>query len=453
MGKSRVKLIAAIAIATILGFSIILVALPNIFKIGGTPTPASTKQTTSMPVSCEMPYVLISIYKGDSKFPSDVLSYVRDYFKQFIPENQELAVCVIPWNSSMLQGKTLRIYPALAIKAENVSKELMEYFGEKIGENIYIIKYPIVVDLATRTNIPVQYGYQAKAILVQGVSEYSRLDNQTLANELRRLLSLIAIANVTEVVLDDYTNYPDIKAFPAVLFSSNMNLSEQLPYLKRYDGKFLVDTRYALPLAGLISLSLGVQVYAEIHGEKPEVGVVIGKNDTSASLIVFVDLACSYCAKLINETLPKLDALVDEGKISISYAFSPSPHMMREHALLQCYVNVTGDSSGYVKLTRMLAEKLLNERRIVSESELKSLMRSIYGASLNYTELDVCANTTGSSIVRETIYEASKLGIAATPTIIVWNNKENMGLIIEGYIPADELMKVVEAVSKLKIST
>ena len=123
--------------------------------------------------------------------------------------------------------------------------------------------------------------------------------------------------------------------------------------------------------------------------------------------------------------------------------------MMREHALLQCYIKVTGDSSGYVKLIRTLAEKLLKERRTISESELKTLMNSIYGASLNYTELDVCANTTGTSIVKETISEASKLSITATPTIIVWNNRKNMGLIIEGYLPADELMKVIEAVSKL----
>ena len=449
MGKSKVKLIAAIAIAAVLGFSLILGALPYMLKVSNTQTPTPTTQTTSLPMSCDMPYVLISIYKGNSKLPSNVLGYVRDYFKQFIPKDQELSVCIIPWNSSMLQGKTLRAYPALAIKAENVSKELMDYFGERIGENIYIIKYPIVVDLASRYNVPVQYTYQAKAVLVQGESKYSRLDNQTLANKLKDLLSLIAVANVTDITLDNYTNYPDIEAYPAVLYSSNMNLSEQLPYLKQYSGMFLVDTKYALPLAGLISHTLGVQVYAEIHGKKPEVGVVIGRNNTPVSLIVFVDLACSFCAKLINETLPKLDSLVNEGKISVSYAYSPSPYMMREHALLQCYIKVTGDSSGYVKLIRTLAEKLLKERRTISESELKTLMNSIYGASLNYTELDVCANTTGTSIVKETISEASKLSITATPTIIVWNNRKNMGLIIEGYLPADELMKVIEAVSKL----
>ncbi len=449
MAKSKVRFIAAIAIAVVLGFSLILGALPYVFK-EHTPATATTTETESLTyASCNMPYVLISIYKGNSKLPSSILGNVRDYFKQFIPKNEELAICVIPWNHSMLNGKVLRAYPALAIKAENVSKELRNYLGEEIGGNIYVIKYPIVVDLATRYNVPVQYTYKAKAIIVQGETTYSRLDNQTLADKLKDLLSLIAVANVTSIKLENYTNYPDIEAYPAVLYSSSNNISEQLPYLIFYRGKYLVDPKYALPLAGLISHTLGIQVYAEIHGSKPAVGVTIGEINAPISLIVFVDLACPYCAKLVNETLPKLDSLVNEGELSVSYAYSPSPHMMRVHALLQCYVNVTKDEKGYVKLVRELAAKLLKERKTVDEIELRKLMKNIYGSQLNFTELDMCVNTTGISSVNKVVNEASKLGMTATPTIIVWNNKVNVGLIIEGYLPANELEKIIENVSNL----
>ncbi len=446
MVKRNIKIIAAVVIATILAFSLVLGVLPYLLS-GLSKKPLETlPQTpeTSLPTSCDMPYVLISIYKGDSKLPPQILSYVRDYFKQYIPEGQELTVCELPWNHSMFKGHVFRAFPALAIKAENVSKTFMDHVGEKIGEKIYVIRYSLAVDLATRYGIPVQYSFEAKAEIVQGVTEYSRIDNETLASKLKYLLSLIAVANVTEVKLVEQTQYPDIEAYPAVLYSSSKNISEQLPYLKPYRGKYLIDPKYALPLVGLISYTIGAQVYTELHGKKPEVGVVVGSSEAPISLIVFADLACSYCAKLVNETLPKLDDLVREGRISINYAYSPSPHMMKEHATLQCYLKVTGDQEGYVEIVRELASKFLKERKAATESEIKALELKASNGTLDFSEIEKCVNETGIKLVEEVFNEASEISVTATPTIIVWNNRENIGIIVEGYLPADKLEEIID---------
>ncbi len=403
-------LVIAVAILATVGVVAIL-ALKGFIPIA--PTQGSAQ-------SCPAPS-LVYVYANDQQ--RNAMDSITSTFKSVLERYYGINIINMPVCSLPAQSlpQKLRVYPALLYKGDIPA--LTQFTVGKVGE-YKLISPSISALLAYYQGINVVFGVTAEAIVLEGSAPFAKLNVSEQA--LKDLLTQVALANITRVL----KLKPDdlgltVQTLPTVVFRSDYNLSEGVPYLVK-----LRDNIYGLTNKTLSSLAqyLNIAVYETRNPPDPllESGVPYGKN-VSTILYILEDYHCPFCANLVNNLGDYLKNLVNQNRLRLVFVdLIVHPEVAGMHAFTRCIYNLTRSPEVYFNISRELyasgtATTLNDAKRIAAKYLPASIIE----------EAQACANNTIAH-VQQTSERLVNLGYTGTPTLVFWNKLNKKGLVVVG---------------------
>lgn len=163
--------------------------------------------------------------------------------------------------------------------------------------------------------------------------------------------------------------------------------------------------------------------------------LAIGDVDAPATLVMYSDYQCTFCASWTDETLPTLLDYVDSGDLRIEWrdlAIFGDSSLDAAHGAW-----AAGSQGKYLEFTQALFDfGSISSSGDLSESSLIELAEELE-MDVDQFSTDLTADSTIES-VQENIDEAQELGVNSTPTFLL------NGLPIVGAQPEEVFMQVLE---------
>jgi len=409
MKKEHVLLIVATALVAI-GL------LAFLTLKGLVPLPSTQPQAPGCPSPS-----LVYVYENEQQ--KNAMDSITSAFKSILQSYYGIniintPVCSVPASSL---PQRLRVYPALLYKGDLPA--LAQFTSGSVGE-YKVISPSISAVLAYYQGVSPSFGATAEAVIVESSAPFAKINISE--QQLRDLLTQVALANISKIS----TAKPEdlgvpLQTLPAVVFRSDFNLSEGVPYLVK-----LRDNIYGLSNNTQRSLMeyLNVGVY-ETHSPPPsllENGVAYGE-DVPITLYILEDYHCPFCADLITNMGSYLQSLVKENRIRLVFVdLIVHPEVTDMHAFTRCVYNYSRDSSAYFNITRDLyasgVSTTLSDARKIA---LRYLPDTIVEKAL------ACANSTVAE-VQQNAQQLLNIGYTGTPTLFFWNKDSRKGLVVTG---------------------
>jgi len=139
---------------------------------------------------------------------------------------------------------------------------------------------------------------------------------------------------------------------------------------------------------------------------------VKGSLDAPNQIIEYGSFVCPHCARFFDETLPEIDKLVDEGRVTYVYRYiAPSDDARTAVAAAECAA--AQDESAFYPYHDLLFENFL-------ELDLGALRQHAVDLGLDLDVFDACLadNNAADRIFRDG-RSAQLLGVDATPAFLV----------------------------------
>lgn len=220
----------------------------------------------------------------------------------------------------------------------------------------------------------------------------------------------------------------------AVTFTADGKSSKPIPFLLSDDGKTLAQfTRFDISQDPKKAVSLA---------DRPARG---GGPNAPVDIVVFDDLECPYCAKMHAQLFP---ALLDryKGQVRIVYRDFPlleiHPWAMRAAIDTNCIA--TQSSTGYWNVVDYIhahAADLGGPEKSVATANA-TLDRLAHDEAtrdkLNVAALDACVAKQDATPIKQSIADATTLGVDATPALFINGEK------LEGAQPMEYLYRMID---------
>ncbi|MEM2512649.1 MAG: thioredoxin domain-containing protein, partial [Ignisphaera sp.] len=249
--------------------------------------------------------------------------------------------------------------------------------------------------------------------------------------------------------------------FPIFVVRSKNMSNVEIPIadviFNRYENYFYIPKPNLTKYIYIYLAQYGYQ-YVNISGvyativitRKPEVNMsltpVIGSINARYYVYIYEDVYCPYCAKMHTEVFPVLSKLIENNTIAIIM----KNLMVHEEArgiqryLIALYINTRNTSLIY-DVMKFIYGELLNGIK-PSLDYVRALVSEKIKDELNLTEYEDLADM----VISLDSDEAMQYLIIGTPGIIIWDNKSNLGIVITGFRSADEIIKVLDNLNRIK---
>lgn len=192
--------------------------------------------------------------------------------------------------------------------------------------------------------------------------------------------------------------------------------------------------------------------------EKPYTNVedtpIVGDTHARFYLYIYEDAYCPFCAMFYLNTLPYLMKYIKNGTVAfILKNLIVHREVLEYHDYIQAMYLITGNSTYVLSVMYKIYEKLYEllstgkgeeVRKVINLNFIKHLIANVS----NITNFSKEILEKARKIIIEDSKEASKFGVGGTPGFILWDNKENYGIVFTGYRPWKELKKIIEFMYK-----
>uniref|UniRef100_A0A7C4H4D0 Thioredoxin-like fold domain-containing protein n=1 Tax=Ignisphaera aggregans TaxID=334771 RepID=A0A7C4H4D0_9CREN len=252
--------------------------------------------------------------------------------------------------------------------------------------------------------------------------------------------------------LDDYTIYPVF-----VVYSSKLDPQKAriLDVIFNRDGYTYFPKQDVLTYIYLYLSSRYGYTYLDakdiypnvVTTKKPVVDYnetpIIGSINAKYYLFIYEDVYCSFCAKMYRETIPKLWNLIENNTIAIVLK-----NMITHEEALDVHKNIVSlylENKDGLQIFEIMSDiyDMVAQNSIPSLEDVKDLIFRRVG---RLPDLDRYGESAEKIINFETI-EAYNLTIFGTPGIVVWNNEEEVGIVIVGFRSYEAVLKALELIS------
>jgi len=403
------------------------------------------------------PAVMVVYQKGQEDLAMIIEEMLKQQLFGHVP--QKTKFCSASVDETGLQG--LRVYPAILVRAENVSTVLARVLlNETVGDGWKPMRYDYTAafdtQLAMQFHLPMPvYKYSAKLIVVEGSTPYTSV-NRTMMEPGSRVLALMSaifVANVTSV---EYTKEPPAgvspSSLPVAYAVSKDPLDEGVPGLRK-----IGDHTYEpvdLDMADVF-LNLGAAKAVEKTGQPPAIQGHPAVGNGEIHIAIYEDLVCPYCVKFYNDTFPAIKEMIDEGKVTFhitDLVVHTNANVTSLHKLLLCYYNVTGNAEAYLEAIIRIYHQVGMLYREVEAGNITS-MTEFYNKIGQILEeekarLGIDYNCTAAKLVERATHEAMNAGLRGTPSFAVWVEGSNRVLYITGYRDAEFFKQLVESLQQ-----
>ncbi|MEM1541375.1 MAG: thioredoxin domain-containing protein [Ignisphaera sp.] len=170
---------------------------------------------------------------------------------------------------------------------------------------------------------------------------------------------------------------------------------------------------------------------------------IIGSINAKYYLFIYEDAYCSFCAKMYQETIPKLLNLVENGTVAIVLK-----NMITHEEALEVHKNIVSlylENKNGFQIFEIMNDiyAMVAQNSIPSLEKVKDLITRRIG---RLPDLDRYGESAEKLINFETI-EAYNLTIFGTPGIVIWNNEREIGIVIVGFRSYETILKAFELIS------
>jgi protein-disulfide isomerase len=142
----------------------------------------------------------------------------------------------------------------------------------------------------------------------------------------------------------------------------------------------------------------------------------LGDAEAAVALVLYSDFECPYCQRFAIEVLPALrQRFIDSGKLQVAFWHLPNE---RAHPLA-LRASEAAACAGRQDMFWSVHDRLFEEPGLTEQVLEAAIMES----ALDYTVFDQCLQDHRvKEMIRQGVQQASRLGITATPTLLLgWN--------------------------------
>jgi thioredoxin-related protein len=251
------------------------------------------------------------------------------------------------------------------------------------------------------------------------------------------------------------------KFYPVFGLKSQTLSSVDIPIVnivfnKYGEGIYIAKPNITWYLYLYLSQYYGFQ-YLDINGvyamiitvEKPKIYInatpIIGSKEARYYIFVYEDVGCPYCAKLYYEVFPKILELVNNGTIAIllKNLLVHEEVFEVQRYLVALYI-ATRDNELIYDVMEFIYGLLLKGSQ-VTLNQVREYVINKYGRDVEiekYLEL-------AEGIINQEKEEAPRYIIIGTPGIIIWDNKNSIGIVVTGFKQAEDLIKLINFLNKI----
>ncbi|BES81791.1 DsbA family protein [Pyrodictium abyssi] len=407
------------------------------------------------PAECGSGPAVLVVYK---KGQEDLAMLVEELLKRQLVDHlpQGTRFCRATAGDTGLTG--LRVYPAILVRAENVSAMLSSaLLNETVGGEWRPMRYDYTA--AFETQIALQFGlplpvyqYRARLLVVEGSTPLATIDQAALepGSRIMALLSAVFVANITGV---EYTKEPPAGAnpssLPAAYAVSSDPLDQGVPGVQRLGDNVYASTDIDL---AEVFLQLGVAKAVEKTGAPPGIEGHPAIGSGRMHIAIYEDFACPYCAEFYNKTFPAIKEMIDSGQVTfhiVDLIVHLNENVTKLHKLLLCYYNATGDPGAYLdEAIRIYSEvaKLYRDANITSTAEFYNRIGAILEEEK--ARLGVDPDCEAAALVDKATHDAAQAGLRGTPSFAIWVEGSDRVLYITGYRDAEFFKQLVESLQQ-----
>lgn len=256
--------------------------------------------------------------------------------------------------------------------------------------------------------------------------------------------------------IERYQIYPVFFIYSSKLDPSIASLINVL--FDRYDTKIYIPKKEVISYIYLYLLYSGyTRTYLDLDNiraivlvEKkpkvdPELIPIIGSTEARYYMYIYEDVYCIHCAKLYNETISRLWKLVEEGTMAIilknMVVHSESTDIHRY--LIALYLE-DKNAMQIFDIMRTLYDHIL-QGSLPSLGHVKQITFSKTGRTVDIEKYEDVVD----QLLMYDMQEAAELFVLGTPGIVIWDNKNGIGIVIIGFHTADEMLKVINVLAQL----
>lgn len=377
--------------------------------------------------SCPEPSIVYVYANEDQKNAADT---VTSTFKTVLLNYYNInvintPVCSLPAQSIPVK---LRVYPSLLLRGQIPS--LKQFTTGRAGE--YEVITPLIsAVLAYYSGVNVTFGVSAEAIVLESTAPFAKLN--VSERSLREALSQIALAEITNISrLKPEEIGLSTNRLPTVVFKSDYNLSEGVPYIVKLRGNIY---GLAQDQESRLAEYLNIGVY-EIRAPPPvllERGVSYG-SAAPTTLYILEDYHCPFCAAFHRDLDDHIASLVKQGKLKVVFVdLVVHPEVAVMHAFTKCLYNLTGNAEVYFSITRELYA--LFSGGVQTNVNHTKAIASKYISAGTIEEAQACAENMSAN-VQQYAQQLANEGFTATPTLVFWNASKGEGLVVVGCLQA-----------------
>lgn len=199
----------------------------------------------------------------------------------------------------------------------------------------------------------------------------------------------------------------------------------------------------AFALIGLAFSGLPAAAQTAIPGPRAEgLDMVMGAPDAPITMIEYASITCPHCARLHNETMPRLKAeYIDSGKLKLVFRDFPLDRIALNAAML---ARCAGPERYFTFLEVFFAQQPNWLRGTSAEQIMASLRRLARTGGMSEAQMDAClANTeVQNAVLTQTMTGEREHKVQATPTLVINGTVHRGGI---GFEELDAVLKPLAA--------
>ncbi len=388
----------------------------------------------------EGPAVLIVYAAGQEQLAQTMGKLLERQFQQALPN---ASFCYVEARRLGLEG--MRVLPEILVRG-NVSDPGLRrvLLNETVLEGFHPVAYDVAAMFAAQVGMQFglggpRYSVEARLVVVQGHTPVTRVNVSRIEGDERMLsiFSAVFAANITGVE----------EAEPGELGEEAVKALERLPNIAARSSVDLAEGTVNIFAAGdgLYAIRGGASGFLvntgaaeawERQGAPPELPGLDGYPSIGSGpvhIVVAEDLGCPYCAKFYNETMPFLERLAEEGRVTIHLVdLVIHRDLLGIHALLHCLYNETGNSTLYLELVKEAYQALLKAQEERNITLFQKALQAIE-ARVNETLGDTGCLREAQQAVLNMTHTLLNMGLSGTPSFIAWRDGGSFTVYAVGY--------------------
>ena len=380
---------------------------------------------------------MIVYAKGQEDLAKTIGKLLENQFRQALPN---ATFCYEEAGKLGLSG--LRVLPEILVRGNVTDPGLRRLLlNETLLGGFRPIVYDVDAMFATQVSLQFglprpRYGYNATLLVVNGTTPVTSIVNASAVKDNKRALAIFSAvyaANITSVKIVSPRELgaaaDKLERLPNVLAESSVNLSKDTVNIVSLDGYYAIKGG-----ASGFLVNIGAAEAWEKRGlpdlpglkDHPSIG------NGPVHIAVLEDFECPFCARFYNNTLPYLEKLAREGRVTIHfYDLLIHQNIIDLHAKLLCLYNKTGNATLYLEYAKRIYRALLEAQKARNFTLYQDALKRIEG------EVDKMLGGENCGKAREVVLNETHrflaMGLRGTPTFILWRDGGDKAIYAVGY--------------------